>query len=609
MKPYLLAAAILSCSCAPESPSGLSGSERPALAAGGAQANEPQINKLGETILPKTRIPEAYLKSGGNLTGISKINRQLTLLNLNDQIIFSDFSESPLFPWKIENNQKIENQKAVFQDLDSLKKEDLKMKIFSSCSSFDKKEEKIIREKGSSQYQSHFSVLEILPEEALLSEAKDPFSCSFIFTLNDINGNPHQYTLTQQLIPMDLENKDLFLIRASGGQWDGVFDQAANIDDILQTFLMNKGKAPIESVRFICEDWDHKASFSSSNLGAKPVFMNLLSIRDQLPGGTKLCRILSESKNSVNGSTKPFYINFDSFKKQKPLDISEIKLHLIPSFRERDMWNPDKFSGDSNEIYLSGAFRFTGFPEDWRSNFYEPAEIQVKTSCSGNLFENGSFEKTYRLPLNPEFSVMSVSPEELFQLDYSYLYWREKLRQPPHNRYLVQTSEVERFARRSRAAMLGNNCVYEISIKKPEQRDSVFALPKQIRPLIWDSEGYGIEISRELIKNKKYKGDFELPFMNRLIGKNPEHHGDYPDQMALKCGGKRKIRKKRFESLDSLFLSWPFLGAFSSIPYSSIFSHPEAERYSKRKRIARCRLFFYREGMLKYFSKEITVDY
>ena len=617
------AGAVFLCSCLTEGPSRSSGERLPGPA-----------KDSGEAALPAPLIPEAYLKSGGRLISLSEGNRQLTSLKLDDGIVFSDFSQSPLFSWKISKSQKAEDQKAVFQDLEALKIQDLKMKVFSSCSSSEKAKKKIVREKGSSQYQSHFSILELLPEGALLSGAEDPLSCDFIFILKDINSAPHQYTLAQQLIPLDTGSKDLFLIRAERGQWEESSRDLETIADLRQTFLMSGGGAPIESIRFICEGWSHQAKFSFSDLGSRPVFMNLLSVRDHLPRGKRLCRILSEGKAaSVNGATKPFYINFDSLKKQKTLDISKITVLPIADSGSGREGRP------SEKVFLSGAFRLTGLPEDFRparaglGPFYEPVEIHAKTSCSGSVFRNGSFEKAYSFPLTPEFSLMSVSPEELFQFDYSHLYWKGRLMEnaPAYDDYFSD-DEVERAARKSRKRRENSaSCAYQISLKKPWQKGRNSILPQEIYPLSisWDGKGYGVEASDKTVKIREIKSErykknshFSLTFMSRPARENPAYDSGYPDEMVLRCGrkGRPSSRDKSAPELElyrqggkieyrrPLILSWPFRQrGFARIPYSAVFDHEEVIEHKKFRVTARCRLLFYREGVLKYFSREIAL--
>ncbi len=567
----------------------------------------------------KSFSPEFYLKRGGRQINISEANRQPEVLSLSDLAVFSDFSKSPYFEWDLAENQKAEDQKAVFYDLKDwkrrdLKEKNLKMTVFSSCSSADGNKEKIIRERAAGQYQTHFSILELLPESALLSQSEDPLSCAFIFTLNDRGGRPHQYTLTQQIIPVDLESKNLSLIKADGSRWREAFDDLETVDDLQQIFLLRETNEPFDSIRFICEGWSHQARFSPLDMGARPVFMNLLSARDQLPGGKKLCRILSENKAALNGATKPFYINFDNFKSQKAIDLSKINIGLIAG--------PSAFSGAKEfspvhkEVYLSGAFRLSGLPEDLGSNLYEPVEVQVKTSCMGAGVEGGSFEETYSFPLTSEFSLMSVSPESLFQLDYPLSLWQERLAERQQvSRHWIKPREAESAAGRARKSS-SSRCLYQAALKKPGQKEPAARLQKQIHSVNWDREGYGAEASKRRIKNQKYGDNYiRLLFASRFAADGAGYGGAYPDQMTLRCGGKLRRRREAGKKVPNpLILSWPFderaAAADSVISYASIFGLPEVERYNRLwSKVIRCRLLFYQAGALKYFSPEIKLEH
>ena len=158
---------------------------------------QPRNSNLIEYSLSELSL-ELLVNHNGTKTKLSDINTNSEYtLDLSDEVIFSGLE--PLINTKdktasnLPTNSSSETSKPQTTDTKIFDKTPGRMEVFTSCLM---KKEKYHHKKRFTKYQSHFYIIDLLPEEILLEhQNKDPVSCSFLFIIRDKKENEYLYNL------------------------------------------------------------------------------------------------------------------------------------------------------------------------------------------------------------------------------------------------------------------------------------------------------------------------------------------------------------------------------------------------------------------------------
>ncbi len=558
--------------------------------------------------------PYILLQSSNKKVNLSKFNRSKSTLTLSDQIFFPSISEG------VEDSE--------FHAFDKIKEGELfKLKISSLCTSI-VSDDKVVKEFFSFKYKSNFTFLHIIPEEVLVNLEEKSFTCSFIFSFRGDDQDVSHYLVTQQSIISSHQEKGLLLGNTTNGKLN--IYSPLDIGDTKSISLIRQDSKLSDRYRFICNGFTKGISFKLKNL--KDSFLFYITSQKNLPEGIRACRIISEKLGFIYGMTQLFQVNFDQLNlEEKTLDINKIKYKLIkegnPSLTllEGGFGLSHKI-GKYETAYPFSVIRFTGLPEDFSSGKYKDVQVKVESSCSMDLILRKTTRTNYQFLLSEEVSLMSVTPDWFFQLNYSREFLKRNRQLLSHN--LEHGLIIKIFYDRINLKE-DMECVYEISLEGYglDGRKTVVTLPKTHYVLKWSPGSYGVNFSshvgqksplvrrtsrnEERITNanshlslsrirEEQAGYFNLVFLNQLA--NKKSWNSYPDKMTLRCGGVDDLFLKVF-NLD--FFSLDRLG--SSIPISLVFSHSSILNYLYENKILKCRLLFYTGDTLRYFSSELRI--
>ncbi len=602
MKIFLLGSIFLFCSCSvmdPETYTSLfSSSEDTLETLEGSDSNKEE--------------PYILLNSSNEKVNLSQFNRSKYVLNLSDQIFF------PFLPKSSEDVE--------FFSFNRMKQgEGFTVKISSLCNST-VSGDKAVKEFFSFKHKSHFTFLQILPEEVLVSSKEKSFSCSFIFSFMNEDRDSSSYIVSQQPIISSHQNRGLIL-KGKGNNSLNIYS-TIEIGDAKTISLIKQDSEILDRYHFVCNDFVKGISFQLKDL--EDSFLLHIFSQENLPRGIKNCRIFSEKLGLIHGMTQLFQVNFNNLGLEaKTLDISKINYEIIDnnksltSVKELFGYRP-YMSKENPSNYLFSAIRFRGLPKDFYSSDYKDVQVNVQSSCSSGLTSDDRLENHYQFLLTEEFSVMSITPQWFFQL-YYFDKFVNRLNKYIQKRNPIQDSIFSSFyIKKERKDM---ECIYEISLESYDVDDQKITrtLPKISYNFKWHSGSYGVNLG-DPIKNKdtdnrsesskskekrsylnlsdiqeEQGGYFNLVFLNQLA--NRRSWQSYPDKMTLKCGKENKP----LTDLNLDFFDIERLG--SSIPLSLIFSHPLVLDYLYENKAMKCRVLFYKDNVLKYFSSELRVFY
>ena len=550
--------------------------------------------------------PYIFLQSSDKNIPLSQFNRSKFILTLSDKIFFPFISKS------------IENSK--FYDFDKIKEgEAFKLKISSLCTSV-VSGDKVVKEFFGFEHKSHFTFLHIIPEEVLVSSEEQAFTCSFIFSFKDKNQDADHYIVTQQPIISSHQDKGLVLKNTINEKIN--MYSPIKVKDVESTSLIKQDDELLDRYRFICDNFEKSISFQLKDL--EDSFLLHIASQKNLPSGVQSCRIISEKLGFTHGMTQLFRINFDKLTStEKILDISKINYEFFNKGNKMLTSSNESFSYShiirDKKTYPFSTIRFTGLPEDFSSNTYKDVQVEVQSSCSSDLVPEVA-ENNYQFLLNEEFSLMSVTPEWFFQLYYQDKYIAGNI---------SRSKSIKDYGKEIHDRLDSKKdieCIYEISLKSYDSSDRkiVVTLPKTHHVIEWSSSSYGVTISdlvrsdKEMVRGfgseyenapshlsssilkKEQAGYFNLIFLNQLAYKNSWN--SYPDKMTLQCDSKNDLKAENF---NLNFFSLDRLG--SSIPMSLIFSHSLFVDYLNENKILKCRLLFYADNVLQYFSSELRI--
>lgn len=585
-----------------------------------------------EEVAPEKPEPKILFAKSQELTKLSVLNRSNSFLTLDDKIIFPAFTEP--------------SSQYSFFEMSDLEEMDYTVKISTLCSANDGSNRKAVKEIIGIDYVFEFSFFQIIPEEVLLEENERSFSCSFIFAFKDQEGGLHHYVVTQQPILSRTQEKDLKLSHKLGKNINSFVNvQKRDVDNLI--LLPDDSSIYDNQILFTCRDFDSEIMFNFRDVIPDKNFFDFILVRSKLPQGVAQCRIITQDRGLLRSMTQLFKVDFKKLTEEPALvlDLEKLKYTLHnrgpTSFtREAEEFSEQKEREKYAHPYLFASFQLTGLPKDFYIKKYSPVQIKVQTTCvRGKLIpdpkKNTTIVKNYVFPLTEEFSIMSVTPEEVFQLYYTN-FKKENLSRDRKIQKMISYSDL-----RDRSQRENMRCNYNISVKNPHKLDSQGNPQKQSSfhryTLQWSAGSYGVSLSsnvgeRLVVKSLKERsslrppqiperffasiswkniqdevaGQFNLLFLHQLAHKN--FWDNYPNQMTLKCGSIKK--EDQFLSQDDyLFVNWPINNTEFSIPASVILSHPLVEKYLKKNKVMKCRLLFYTNEILKYFSSEMKVYY
>ncbi|MGI9548408.1 MAG: hypothetical protein ACR2M7_00290 [Bdellovibrionales bacterium] len=573
---------------------------------------------LAQASLEKEFINETYLllHDSQEKIKLEEFNRSRSGLSLLDKIFLpkaSDLTEESLEDGKDIDFQKVDPEKFF------------KVKISSICNSLTS-DYKAVEVYYSFKNKYEYSFLNIIPKEVLLSSEEKAFSCSFIFAVRKDDRLDH-YMVTQQSIFSSPEEIGLVLKNTATDKLNN-YSLIGSVEEAYIS-IVKKDTQLSDDYLFICNGFIEKGIPLEGKDFENSFFFHKISEKN-LPKGIQNCRIVSETAQFAYGMTQLFRVDFDQiYSTKKVLDLSTVNYEVIREGNPFLTLTRQGF-GYKHDIrkyetaYPFSVVRFTGLPKDFSSDNYKEVQVKVDSRCSSDLAKN-VIENNYQFMLTEEFSLMSVTPAWFFQLHYE-----EKERQY-HLKHASAIKNHYTDLKNKLSNKKNIDCVYGISLESYNFKGKKKSLnfPKTNHFIKWSSGSYGVNLSSHVsqesvfIKDlkpqthtfkfnsarahlslerifKEEGGYFNLVFLNQLSYRNSSNL--YPDKMTLRCDSEKNELGQDFK-LD--FFSLDRLG--SSIPLSLIFSHPSIIDYINESIAVKCRLLFYKDTVLKYFSSEITV--
>ncbi len=557
------------------------------------------------TFSEKLDEPQIYLSQDRESVGLKDLNRdESQFLLLSDKIIFPKKTNvkkpDPLSSWKT---------------LDSLKPEDIKIKISSFCSWTKQEtnsEERLVREMASSSYHRSFSVLELVPKKVLLSSPQKTFYCSFIFAFKNESGLFDHYSINQQSIhPLfavfedsPRPHQELSLIRETAEGYLPIQNKVIKKEDLSKITLFDRSEQSVKNYLLFCEGLK-ALNIPGNPTGLSPAFVHLSQAHlKDAPQGLSLCRFFSEDKNGKTlGISSPFQIDFASLQEeeQTPLDLEALSAPKLIS--------PDysKILSGRDPAPLNSWFQFQGL-EPFLGKSDSSIDIEVTTYCSNrkNLGRGQVVVESYRFPFQTQFPLMAVTPKPLFLLDtVSTKRWEGK---------------KERFRERGTFSMPRRQhradkatCLYEIQLKSPEKPKVSKKFPVRHQDIIFSNGSYGIDynplsqypfinpVSPNRSRSKYFLSlrDLDQAGHFHFVFESPS----LANHTVIECHGGKDSKKTDQYIKISLDLS--SVGRIMSA--KALFLNPELKEYIDRKTMAACRLFIYKNNIIQSFSGEMKI--
>ena len=402
---------------------------------------------LPKSDIPLTTLkPQLFVSQNGKKIPLIEINRNEThSLDLSDEIIFTGLTSSTPKP---------ANQKAAAESKKS-EKNLLNMKIFSTCLMKDKKH---TVEKELTHYQSHFYILDLLPEKILLNYKKNTqVSCSFLFIIRDKKKNEYLYSLGT--LPVLSVGNDVSL-RLVNDKNEKATEQLIDADNMSRFDLILQKDKKASKIKFLCQEEKKKIHFNLSNSESViSPFKFLQSLqKEQLPSGKQICRILTYGKNrSANGVTGPFQIDFKTLYEKMPQPEEplspEKKPELFVSQKGKRTALTEINKDKNNTLTLSDEIIFTGLnrSNELKSGSSEkPVNMEISTSCLMNNKKYPSGKKLsnyqnqfYTLDLLPEAILLNYKKSYQVSCSFSFIIRDKKKNEHLYNLPFLPILSVE----------------------------------------------------------------------------------------------------------------------------------------------------------------------
>lgn len=592
--------------------------------------------------------PQIYLDRENKSVDIGIINRSEFRLNLSDRIIFSDQEDKDPVDMK--------------PLTDFAEEADLKIRASSFCSykkslsepHSEAQDGRVFQELGSRFYRSSFSVFELLPKETLLNISDQNFYCSFVFAFKNADGVFDHYSIVQQPIqPMfnsaDSVNK-LYLIRKTGaGHYLPVNGEEIKMNQNLsEVLLVNNTKKPVENYHLFCEGLKI-ITVSSAGSNAIPLFLNLIiQEAEAWPTGVKKCRVFSENKKQVTGISGSFKVHFHS--------LSGGPAPNLRSFSRVDA-KSEKIR--STYIYKIGAkiplnswFQFT-MPDKALLENYSAIEVKVETQCvdTQGHGQDKIVSESYSFPFREKFSVMAVTPTRVFgiKIDSSvYDRWIKALK------YLFEVKQQYKDPYLKFKPLVEKsylyNCTYKIKLQDKNNLENKKVFSDRVYSVSWSGESYGVDQKSLIFYRYSYRsghaikhgyefvehvrrspslgrhiqvkkidwdkkpflnldgdiyedkiGYLDLNFFDAVNDSFLQREGHKLSHVTLKCAAGRG------ENHNLLEVSWPYSIQNNRVSLRTLFMNSKVRQYMYAQKLSVCRVLFYENKILRYFSEEMVI--
>ena len=596
--------------------------------------------------------PRIYLNSQDEFINLKEINRGTLVLNLSDQIIFS-------------NKKEKDSVKKNLQPLQSFKEEDkIKLKIFSSCA-YTKKPlaKRSFQELGSRFYYWSFSIFELIPKEVLLNGLNKNLYCTFTFGFEDRDnkGVFNWFNMIQQLVrPFFNENLEhkLSLVRKTKSGSYLPLNRVITHNNINNIFLLNR-TVPAHSYDLYCKSLK-PIKFSGFKANGLPVFLSFINDYRGQQKGVLQCRFFSKSDNKITGMTNSFELDFNHLNYEKsPLPFKEMFKNLVVKSKPKvgRHGRSVKYSRrykDGGNVPLNSYFYFKNLNTLTHSIKYHDIEIKVKTQCFNKkiLGSGKSLIVEYIFPFRQKFPIMAVTPPKLFLLHNSvknHDLWLKFINDYNEKKYY--NAKLIRQINETRKSYPKSHCNYKITLQDKQSEDQVVESIERTYFIVWTKDSYGIDNDplnifvskyvklpreprnthysdvRQYVGKNNYNGwttKIEKPFFSLpdihsnkagyltldfldILGDNFfQREGSSLSHNMLRCHSQTsntngKTRAKYFYRSYSV--------QNNPISVKSVFSASKIVNYIKRDDIVFCRILFYENQLLRYFSQEMVISF
>ena len=500
-------------------------------------------------------------------------------------------------------------------------------------------------------YQSRFSILNLLPEELFLSYKKGSLaSCSLSFVLRDKEGKSYTHTIPS--LPVFSVEKNVFLKLLNIHNKEIGIGERVNAENMNHFSIVLQKERKAEQIKFLCEGLEEQMSFNlDSGASLFTPFPLLRSLqKKEIPSGKRRCRILTYGKVKMgaktdhssqvymaNGISSSFSIDFETLKNQESLwmpkeNTLQIRIRSF-SFKEISQLNKRQRGarGREDPIYITSVFEipelFEVLPKNFSQQDYRSYKIKVDTECFSSILhkykgfqEESLAAKTYYLPLLDSFSVMSVTPIEALQvyfpddlLELLTEIHSDELR--PNSKSNLSKKERDKIQLMDYRQWF--TCSYHFQIQNWE--GEVFSIDRMSnRPIHWAQGSYGLGFRTEQAR-KSFPLTFEeaksmemdLLFLQSFLKPGDFFPEDvlWPDEVTFLCGGRHPSEDYRPNFQTTYEKRILIQESSLQIPLAFFIDTDDFYKYLKENRFVKCRMILKKQDILRYFSQDLKLIY
>ena len=554
------------------------------------------------------------------IISVDKNNKNPIPFGLKDEITLFKDQE----PYKIDPNKKPKTfPKVIIQDV--------------VCSVNEGYERDGLKRAWSGQdrliaYQSPISIHEIIPYEVYKEFYSDNLSCRFDILLYQ-GKKIKKYSFTKQAIK-DFSGVANLKLKDVNNQSISSIDEF-ELEDLSQIYLIDQSQSRENvSYELFCEgEKVYEDEKEETQLLISPILKAFL-LTDKRLQGFKNCRLLlvdlkASSSKTVKAISSIFSVNFENpiikeqeLKRYANIDDFPANFYIVDDPNTYN--NPLVLEHQKNEKPVHYITSWFGFELDENLN-YKFMSLKVKTSCI-IINQGGSVKRTasgsYEVPIRYQLPFMMITPKKLLMKGVV-----------PHGYdgvgaiYPNSVTYPEHWIKENGASF---NCTYQMKVvdnrvtpKKEKE------LSEQKVVLFWAPNGYGVkEDFQEDYRVYFREGvTIEPIFSDRIVNHQYVYttKKDKLDSIGLLCIPLATTIKKTHEilfeyeegevvNLDEIFFHWEVMEDYKGYHWdlNSLPAYRPEDEYERVKgtdKYSGCRIVFYANGLVRYFSREFTFLY
>ena len=508
--------------------------------------------------------------------------------------------------------------------------------VFSRCI---QNNNKFIKETSVKPRSFVFDIINFIPEEILSENEGHPVSCSFFFNILSQSDNKYNLSLTQFPIYQHAEGFNVNIKTKDNLDLSELIQTDIDIENQNNFLLYFNENSSIKNLKIFCKD--HEVIDMNLNVNWEESYQGIpiFSLMDQkiqkkefdhLPNGIQTCRFVTENDLGYSGVTSFFNINFSSFKeKARSLDLSKINLTSSSSqvwekyyemLISRNIYNslnkdasPVEFPEEKVEdLTITSVFFDHETTQKLLKERHLPVKVEVTTTCNNPANNTSILEETYEFLFKGYFSLMQVTPIEIFQMHYNHYFWQERWN-PQNNPPPNNLNSFHQSHQKGKYPVL---CHYKMKFENIKTKESrvINIMNNQI---FWDQQGYGVSFSDTKLPGLDYistirrarKIEIALSFLANSFNIQFSVDNLNVDNLSFICKKTFRGQNTKMSYIPQTVYekSLPVNSTSYSLPLSTFIKDRQFQDYIKKQQGAKCRILVYQKNILKYFSPELHV--